>query len=113
MGIGMSILVSRVCKLRTSGPSVLDPPEDFELVRDKLPRKKDDEWPAYIVGASFGMPMGMALSQNVPGLGELMGEGDALKAQHQYDSIPLEMFLPKCKQEWESYIRYFRDNNMV
>merc|ERR1712217_557776 len=84
----------------------LDYPDDFQIVADKLPRNKAGKWPAYVTQATFGLPMGMALGQNLPELGAQMGEADAIKARKQWESHPLEEYLNEVKNEWEGYIRY-------
>jgi len=91
----------------------LDYPEDWWLVHDKLPRNKADVWPAYVVAATYGLPMGMALGGNIPGLGAKMGEADGLKARKQWESHPLETYLAECTREWENYIRYFKKHGMI
>uniref|UniRef100_A0A7S1W0F6 Uncharacterized protein n=1 Tax=Alexandrium catenella TaxID=2925 RepID=A0A7S1W0F6_ALECA len=91
----------------------LDYPDDWWLVHDKLPKNKAGEWPAYVTQATFGLPMGMALGGNIPGLAAKMGEADALKARKQWESHPLEVYFKECEDEWNNYIRFFRKHNMV
>lgn len=91
----------------------LDYPQDWALIEDKLPRNKDGQWPAYVTGATYGLPCGMAISSSIPLLAQQMGEADAIKARKQNESHPLEVYLNQCTREWEAYIKYFRDHNMV
>jgi len=91
----------------------MDWPEDFLLVQDKLPKNKAGEWPAYVTGASYGLPMGMALSSSIPGLAQKMGEADSLKSRKQWESHPMEEYLWECEREWMAYHKFFRDNNLV
>merc|ERR1712187_211123 len=90
-----------------------DYPDDFRIVDDKLPRNKAGKWPAYVTSASFGLPMGMALSQNLPELAAQMGEADAIKARKQWESHPLPEYLAEVTREWEAYIRYFKKHGLT
>eukprot|EP00413_Alexandrium_margalefii_P013573 CAMPEP_0204531224 /NCGR_PEP_ID=MMETSP0661-20131031/11049_1 /ASSEMBLY_ACC=CAM_ASM_000606 /TAXON_ID=109239 /ORGANISM="Alexandrium margalefi, Strain AMGDE01CS-322" /LENGTH=631 /DNA_ID=CAMNT_0051537365 /DNA_START=67 /DNA_END=1962 /DNA_ORIENTATION=+ len=91
----------------------LDYPEDWWAVYDKLPKNKAGEWPAYVTQATYGLPMGMALSANLPGLAGKMGEADVIKARKQWESHPLEVYHAECIREWESYTAFFKKHNMV
>lgn len=91
----------------------LDWPEDWAAVHDKLPRNKAGEWPAYVTSATYGLPMGMALGANIPGLAAKMGEADAIKARKQWESHPLDVYLAECTREWQSYIEYFKKHGMI
>merc|ERR1712039_485199 len=92
----------------------LDYPDDWDLVKDKLPRHQaNDHEPAYCVNPAYGMPMGMALGANIPWLAQKTGEMDALKAHKQKQRHPPMEFLAECRHEWESYIKYFREHGMV
>mmetsp|Transcript_29917 Transcript_29917/g.60319 ORF Transcript_29917/g.60319 Transcript_29917/m.60319 type:complete len:131 (+) Transcript_29917:63-455(+) len=91
----------------------LDYPEDWWAVHDKLPKNKAGEWPAYVTQATYGLPMGMALGANIPGLAGKMNEADQLKARKQWESHPLEVYLKECEREWVNYTEFFKKHNMV
>jgi hypothetical protein len=92
----------------------IDYPDDWELVKDKLPRHSADEHsPAYVVSPAYGMPMGMALSTALPWLAAKTGEMDAIKAEKQKIRHPVHEYIPQCRHEWESYIKFFRRHGMV
>lgn len=92
----------------------IDFPDDWQLVKDKLPRHQSDgKWPAYVVHVSYGNPIGMAIGQSIPMLGWLMGEAGALKSRKQKMAHPMPVFLKECEREWEAYTKFFRANGMV
>jgi hypothetical protein len=92
----------------------LDYPSDWELVKDKLPRHAADEkFPAYVVGAAYPMPMGVALSTAIPMLAYETGVMGALKSMKQKQAHPLPEYLAQCTAEWNAYIQYFRKHGMV
>lgn len=91
----------------------IDYPEDYEKIRPGLTVNKSGDWPAYVCNATFMMPLFIMVSSTIPELGMLMTEaGDIKSRKHQF-SHPLKEFLAECKAEWEMYIKYFKENNMV
>jgi len=92
----------------------LDHPDDFEPLRGQLPARKADTRPAYCPDVDHIMPIGMALGRFAPGGLQLeLKQMVDLKARSQQRTHPLPNYLAECKAEWEGYIKYFRDNDMV
>merc|ERR550525_181516 len=88
-------------------------PDDWLRVSASLPRNPPGERPAYVPGATYFLPLFMAINSALPDLARETQEMDSLKARKQAEAHPMEEFLPQCKAEWETYIRFFKDNQMI
>jgi hypothetical protein len=91
----------------------IDYPDDFDKVKAGCPVQKNGDWPAYVVGATFMLPLMITIASNLPELGVMMTVAGDIKARKHQDSHPLKEFLADSKAEWEMYIKYFREHNMV
>mmetsp|Transcript_20115 Transcript_20115/g.47091 ORF Transcript_20115/g.47091 Transcript_20115/m.47091 type:complete len:662 (+) Transcript_20115:58-2043(+) len=88
-------------------------PDDWWAVKDKLPTNKAGVWPCYVTNAAYGLPVFMGLNSTLPMLAQQCNEMDQIKARKQNDAHPLPEYLSQCRKEWETYIKFFRENNMV
>jgi len=90
----------------------VDYPEDFDLIRGLLPKKKAGEQPCYVPDAMHMLPTMTTLNM-IPMLGAQLSVCDALKYIKTKEAHPPKKFLAECKAEWEAYIKHFKDNEMV
>lgn len=91
----------------------IDYPEDWLAVKDALPHNPPGERPAYVPGATYFLPMQMALTTALPFLANELNNAGACKAKKQREAHPVEEYLPSCRKEWDAYIRFFRKHGMV
>lgn len=91
----------------------IDYPEDWDIVKDKLPVNKAGKWPAYVTEATYGLQTGIPLNNSLPMLAAQSREQDAIKARKQVETHPMEQYLSECRTEWEMYIKYFKENGLV
>uniref|UniRef100_A0A7S2FV13 Uncharacterized protein n=1 Tax=Alexandrium andersonii TaxID=327968 RepID=A0A7S2FV13_9DINO len=88
-------------------------PDDWLKVSAVLPHNPPGDRPAYVPGATYFLPMFMAINSSIPELAQETAEMDALKARKQAEAHPVEDFLPQCVAEWRSYIKMFKEAKMV
>mmetsp|Transcript_25571 Transcript_25571/g.80315 ORF Transcript_25571/g.80315 Transcript_25571/m.80315 type:complete len:654 (+) Transcript_25571:42-2003(+) len=91
----------------------IDYPDDWWLVKDKLPTNKAGVWPCFVTNAAYGLPCFLALQTTLPILAGQCAEMDAIKARKQNENLPMHVYLGQCRKEWETYIAFFRKHNMV
>lgn len=91
----------------------LENPMDWYAVKDALPHNPPSDRPAYVPGATYFLPMHMALNTTLPNLAAQTQVMDACKSKKQREAHPPEVYLNECISEWEAYVRFFRKNNMV
>lgn len=96
-------------------PWFVDFPQDFELVKDDraMPRSKDGEWPAFVVGVQYMFPMLVMIQSKLPQLAKAMAEMEKIKMLKSQQTHPLDQYLAQCRAEWDMYIKFFREHNMV
>lgn len=91
----------------------IDFPEDFLIVEKQMPRQKAGERPAYVPSGTYLTPMFMALSSMLPGLASDLNDMDVMKSRKQRLAHPLKEYLQECRDEWQGYIKQFRDAGIV
>jgi len=90
----------------------IDYPEDFDVVKDTLPKKKSGEMPCYVPGATHMLPIFTAMGP-LPMLQAQLNVIDACKAAKQKASLPTKKYVADCRAEWEAYIQFFKKEGMV
>eukprot|EP00933_Yihiella_yeosuensis_P058411 TRINITY_DN5887_c0_g5_i1.p1 TRINITY_DN5887_c0_g5~~TRINITY_DN5887_c0_g5_i1.p1 ORF type:complete len:627 (+),score=105.47 TRINITY_DN5887_c0_g5_i1:85-1965(+) len=90
----------------------IDYPDDFEIVRGMMPKKKAGEAPCYVPSATHLLPT-MTAMNTIPMLGAAMAVSDGLKARKQKEAHPPKQYIAECKAEWEMYIAQFKKDGMV
>lgn len=59
------------------------------------------------------LPLMIMITTTLPELGGLMGVAGDIKSRKHQNSHPLKEFLAESKAEWDMYIKYFKEHNMV
>lgn len=90
----------------------IDHPADYDLIKADLPRKDNWKWPCY-VGDPDHFNLSFSLFPRIPGLQAQINEAGGIKAVKTNYAHPVEDYLAEVKAEWEMYIRYFKEHNMV
>jgi len=90
----------------------IDYPDDFDKIKDDLPKQENWKWPCYITEPAF-MNQYFGAVAKIPGVAFELGEAQAIKAVKTNYAHPVEDYLAEVKAEWQCYIKYFKEHNMV
>lgn len=91
----------------------LDYPDDFEDIREHLPKhSKSDVLPAYVQRNPQAMMKSFAFS-SLPELSHRTNVIGMTKATRTQSVLPVEKILAECRSEWEMYTKMFKDAGQI